>query len=195
MKDIIRREIKSSSFKRYELEVLAENQLPLFLPLSYEFDRDGDAIITYDVTETDPYDDRFSGSEAPRIIIEIMREMVRAMDYYIYPMDYLVAKKYTRIDKKGRMKLLFIPCNMEDKKEITAPFGFIRMIAVVFLRDLYESTKVEYYEVVKKCEEILRDKKIGFNTCIRRLEVLKEEVHIDTGIRHPQSLDFQQKII
>ena len=193
MKDVICKEINILEIKKYQMEILVSGVSKLFVPVSFktleEFReelRDSYSdnseseelkiLACYDISGLDLLPTMYDGAEAPYIAAELLRGMSEAMDNYIMPSDYALSKDSIYRDRKGKIRLIFLPA--ETSGDTYPSMGHeIKKKIVSALDAIYPEAGIAYQEILFKVKEILSDETIGLDSCLRILERIKSEAH------------------
>ena len=178
MKDIICKEFDENMELGYQGDLLSKVRVDFFLPVSFQIINETGRIVGFfDISETDEYRMQYDGGEAPYIATKLARGMMDAMDYYIMPEDYILRRDVMRVGRKGEIRLLFIPNVNKDIKYSSAT-GYIRKKIVRLLLELYPKEGIAYSATLDETLAVLKDGTLSIDTCLRKLENIKEEVYL-----------------
>ena len=200
MNSVIRTSIKGDCIRLFELHILSNIKVDLFLPLSYEL-KEGEegepegreeVIIYSDITETEPLLKVDYGGEAPYIASDLMNKMEEAMFKYMLPWHYKVNGSLLRGTKNRGIKLIYEP-EIPKSEDIDMPGTIIRKKTALLIKEIFGTE-----DIVGSVIDLLEDESIGFETCKRRMEKLKEEVFFlrpDSPFDLPDLLDLYGEIV
>ncbi len=208
LKDIVCKDFRYEDIIPFQLDIVTRNKMDFFVPMTYEIlDKEG-IRLCYNLSDMDPIRRGMSFSEAPYIASMLIKGMRSTMDHYIFPSQYLLKEKLVFLCRDGKVRVSYVPVRSSDMP-LKDPNKVIRKAVFQFLNEIYpledlnEYKKGEYKkqmagdagktngcETVKKVMEILADNRIGMETCMRRIEKMKEEVFSVDDLRN---LDYEKR--
>ena len=188
MKNVICKEFGYAEFRKYQIELLSRKGSSLFLPMSFQVLGDGEdkrILACYDISDTNPLGIIYDGAEAPYIASELMDGMMDSLDSYFVPHDYLMEGEFIYKDRRGMLKSAFVPSGETIGFSGNSSVGLGKLYSemgkeiknklLVLLGEIYPREGVAYPDILEKTLKILGEEEIGFDTCRRRIELLKEE--------------------
>ena len=185
LKDIICKEYGYNEVIPYQLKIIAMRRISIFLPISFECIDNQSIRLCYDVTEMDRVSGIKDGGEAPYIAYSLISGMREAMDYYIFPSQYLIKSRLLFIGKDRQYRLAYVP-EVKGEVPIYDPAKLMRKKTFSILRDIYfgrnysknnETKNIDNYHILEELLSVLLDNTIGMDTCIRRIDKLKEKTN------------------
>lgn len=202
-KDIICKEYGFGDVIPFHLEFLVRGGMELFLPLSFRTKSGGIVEICYNLSEVDPLGKRDDGDEAPYIASSLIKGMKGAMDRYIFPNQYLLRNKVAYMKKDGSVKIAYVPF-IQEKGLPKDPAKVMRNKTIDFIKETFgflegvnaaREEKQMGNHILNETLSILSDSTIGMDTCVRKIEKLKEEAYYYSGKDKSGSLDLYGNII
>lgn len=186
LKDVICKEYNIHEIIPYQIKTISMGKIDFFVPVSYERLGGEDIKICYNVSELDQLSRIANeGGEAPYIATALIDGMRLAMDYYIFPSQFLLRERLVYISKNKKIKVAFVPEPMGEMP-LVDPAKTMRKMTYSLLQELYNVSNrgkilnegsVEMPHIVEMTMAILSDNSIGMDTCMRKLEKLKEQAH------------------
>jgi len=196
MKDIVCKEMDKNTILGYREEVLVNGRVGLFLPVSFQCVDDGKRVMAfYDISGTDELKTQYDGSEAPFIATKILRGMLDAAEYYLMPQDYLLKRELVRVGRRGEIKLIYYPESINKHSSRDIGNLVFRNKVKVFLKELFPKDGIAYRSVLDNTISTLSDGTLGMETCIRKLEMTKEDSFIIKRDRSWSGIDLSLQMV
>ncbi len=178
-KDIICKDYRYEDIIPYQLDVVTKGKVDIFLPITFEV-LDSERIkLCYDLSDVDPIGMTIKEWDAPYIASSIISGMREAMDYYIFPSQYLLKEKVTFICRNGNYKIAYVP-SLGVEMPPKDPNKLIRRLVFNLLQEIYDNAMNNNRvginkQIVEEVKSVLTNNMIGMDTCMRRIDSLKEE--------------------
>ena len=199
MKDTICKEYKYEDVIPFHLEIISKDNMDFFIPISYQaIDKDS-LRVCYDVSEVDPMGQDVQFDEAPYIASSLIRGMRSVMDRYIFPSQFLLKEKVVYITNDGRIRIAYVPIVTsgippKDPGKIMRKKTFELLNEVYGIRYMEKNVLSKEY-ILKGTLDVLLDSSTGMDTCLRRIEKLKEETFYHQNTVNPQMLDLKGNFV
>ena len=195
--DVVCKEYRYENVIPFHLHLISKGNIDFFVPISFQCGDSQFVKVCYNLSNLNPIGKSIEVSEAPYIASSLMKGMKEAMDRYIFPNQFLVREKVVYTGRNKSIRVAYVPKKVEELPP-KDPGKVMRKKAYSLLMEIYDvsdKSPIDGNSILNSTLEVLRDNTIGLDTCIRKLEKLKEEPYYLQDLSGKGRVDLYNKFI